>query len=441
MRKHKLRLLCLMLAAVLLLPLSASAAVDESQTYFPVESNTWEGWPEGPDIAAYTGCVMDADTGQILYAKGMDAERYPASITKIMTAILIMDNCDMSSLVTMNEVGMADAYAGSSNITPTHGEIFTVEECLKMILVKSANDVSTQMAAFVAGSVEAFADIMNARAAALGCTHTHFANASGLHNPDHYTSAHDMALIMQEALKYQKFREIVSQQQVVIPETNFSGARYYDTHLEMLKEGRFYYEGTIGGKTGNTDEAMSTLVMAATRNGRTLIGVIMGHGSGEGIIFDMHAILDYGFGNTFPAPAPETTPAPTEAPEEAAAATSVSSGQTETSSEPVSETAVSSSAEAVAGSTETSENTPEEPARPSGSRRKAFLAVIIILVIIIVLLITAGAVSAARERKRRERRRRRREAARRAAEEAAGNQKRNGSRPTSKKRKTGGRTK
>ena len=403
MKKIKWKVWGLVLAVLLLAgaALPAAAQVDEGQTYFEVESNTWEGWPAGPDISAYTACVMDADTSQVLYAKGMDAERYPASITKVMTAILIMDNCDMTSLVTMNEIGMADAYAGSSNITPTYGEIFTVEECLQMILVKSANDVSTQMAAYIAGSVEAFADMMNARAAQLGCTHTHFANASGLHDPNHYTSAHDIALIMQEALKYQKFREIISRLQVVIPETNYSGARYYDTHLEMLKEGRFYYEGTLGGKTGNTDEAMSTLVMAAERNGRTLIGVIMGHGSGEGIIFDMHTILDYGFNNTFPDPAPAATPEPLP--------TAIPAEET-----------VSESAEAADSTSASSENgtpaavTPEPSSEGNGTEpgghRKSYTAVIVILIIILAILVAVGINAAVREKQRRERARRRREA-------------------------------
>ena len=278
--------------------LPASAAVDTAAV-FELTSNTWTNWPQAPDIAADTAVVMDLDTGAVLYDKGKDAQRFPASITKIMTALLILENCsDRNAQVTMTETGMADAYSGSSNVNPTLGEVFTVDQCLEMILVKSANDVSTQMAEYVGGSVQGFADMMNARAAELGCTNTHFCNASGLENNDHYTSPYDMALITREALKQDRFREILGMQSVTIPATNMSGERHYGTHVQMMVPGnQFYYESCIGGKTGYTDISKSTLVAVAQRDGRTLIGVIMGHPDGNLIFQDMGAILDYGFQN------------------------------------------------------------------------------------------------------------------------------------------------
>ena len=201
----------------------AMAAVDPAAS-FQVDSNSWQQWPQAADIQAKTGVVMEAETGAVLYAKGMDAQRYPASLTKIMTALLLVENCGMDQQITMTETGLSEAYPGSSNCSPVLGEVFTAEQCLQMILIKSANDVATQTAEYMGGSVQGFADMMNDRAAKLGCVSTHFTNASGLESTvDHYTSAHDLALITREAIKNDKFRETFGTRYVTIPATNLSG--------------------------------------------------------------------------------------------------------------------------------------------------------------------------------------------------------------------------
>ena len=272
------------------------AAVDPNAS-FQVDSNSWAGWPQAEDVDAKTGIVMEAETGAILYAKGMDAQRYPASLTKVMTALLLTENCSMDEQITMTETGMAEAYPGSSNCSPVLGEVFTAEQCLQMILIKSANDVATQVAEYIGGSVQGFADQMNARAAELGCTNTHFTNASGLESTDHYTSAHDLALITREDLKNEKIREVLGTLYVTIPATNMSAERGYGTHIMMLDPSNpYYYEGCIGGKTGFTDEAQNCLIVCAERNGVTLIGVLMDCTDGTRICQDMAKILDYGFG-------------------------------------------------------------------------------------------------------------------------------------------------
>ncbi|MDO4490435.1 MAG: D-alanyl-D-alanine carboxypeptidase family protein [Lachnospiraceae bacterium] len=295
---------CSLLAAALTVgsAVGVSAAVDVSATTgtYPVESDSWANWPQSPSMLAVTACLMDADTGAILYARGMDVPRFPASITKVMTALVVMEHADLNAQVAFTETGLADAYGGSSNINPTLGEVFTVDQMLQMLLVKSANDVATQLAEAVGGSVENFAAMMNQKAAELGCTNTHFANASGLENDDHYVSAHDMALIMKAAISHDRLREIMNVQSIQVPETNASGARYYDTHLQMLVPGNeYYYEGALGGKTGYTPVSGSTLVMYATRENRTLIGVVMGSQSAQldtnGCCIDMADLFDYGF--------------------------------------------------------------------------------------------------------------------------------------------------
>ena len=277
--------------------MSVCAAVNNGNVC-TVESNTWKGWPQAPDISCGTGVLMDAGTGQILYNKGMYDQRYPASITKVMTSLVAIENSNLDAQVTFTETGMADAYSGSSNIIPQLGETFTMEQCIYMIMLKSANDVSTQVAETIGGSVENFIDMMNQKAAELGCTNTHFNNASGLPDENHYTSAHDMALIAQAALQNETFRQVVSTPHYVVPSTNLSGARDYTNHHKMMLDGeRWYYDGCIGGKTGYTDASLSTLVTFSSRDGMDLIAVVM-YGLGDDAVYeDTRQLLDYGYAN------------------------------------------------------------------------------------------------------------------------------------------------
>ena len=281
----------------LAMPLTAMAEVDVSAS-FEVESDGWEYYPQAPGVSAVTGCVIDADTGAVLYSKGMNAQRYPASITKVLTALVVLQNAQLDDQVVMTETGLADAYEGSSNVVPTLGEVFTVDQCLQMLLVKSANDIAAQLAEHVSGSVAAVADLMNQTAANLGCQNTHFTNAGGLEDANHYTSAYDMALIMQAALTYPRFREIISMTGITIDATNTSEARSYLTHVDMIvPDSPYYYPGCIGGKTGYTDISQCTLAAAAERDGMTLIGVVMGSAGTEQSFIDMAALFDYGFTN------------------------------------------------------------------------------------------------------------------------------------------------
>ena len=295
LQKTAAALLCLLLLIPAAVPVWAD--VDLNAT-FAVDSDYWELWPGSEAISGFTGALMDADTGTILYSKGLDAQRFPASITKVMTALLVLENCALDEQVVMTETGLADAYGGSSNVQPVLGEVFTVEQCLEMLLVKSANDIASQLAEHTAGSVAAFAEMMNARAAELGCRNTHFTNASGLEDDNHYTSARDMALIMQAAIQNSVFRDILMMRSVEIPPTNMSGARYYTSHVYLTDpESSFYYPGCMGGKTGYTPISASTLVCYAQRDGMTLIGVVLGAPETESNARDMTTLFDYGFNN------------------------------------------------------------------------------------------------------------------------------------------------
>lgn len=281
---------CLALLLSLTLILSVFSPVQAAE--FP------SSWPQAPEIAEETGVLMEAATGQILFDKSMDEIRYPASTTKIMTALLILENVkDLSQTVTFTDVITPDLAPGNSTINAQVGEQLTVEECLYGIMLASANEVCTQMAVYVAGSVENFVSMMNERAAELGCENTHFVNANGLPDPNHYTTAHDLARILAAAIQNEDFCRISGSAAYTIPPTNMTPySRNLENSNALIKEGEYHYEGVIAGKTGHTEAAKNTLVTAASRDGMTLVCVVL-RSDGENRFIDTVSLFDYGFEN------------------------------------------------------------------------------------------------------------------------------------------------
>lgn len=297
MRKKVCRFLAGIVAVICMFSgTDVSASQVNNGAIYTIETNAIENWPQGPDVYSETAVLMDAETGMILYNKGMNEKRYPASITKIMTALLALENCTLDEQVTFTEACLADQVAGSGNIGMQVGEVLTMEQCLMAVMVRSANDVATQVAEYVAGSVDAFVDMMNARAQELGCVNTHFVNASGMPDENHYSTAYDMALIFQEAIKNETFLEIIGTQSYTIEPTNMnSESRFFSCHHALVAQSApEYYEGCFGGKTGVTDSSRNTLVSGASRNGMTLIAVAMRADAGE-VVADHIQLFDYGF--------------------------------------------------------------------------------------------------------------------------------------------------
>ena len=290
MKKKILSKSCLAFLLSLALILSVFSPVQAAE--FP------SSWPQAPEIAEETGILMEATTGQVLFDKEMDEIRYPASTTKIMTALLILENVkDLSQTVTFTDVITPDLAPGNSTINAQVGEQLTVEECLYGIMLASANEVCTQMAVYVAGSVENFVSMMNKRAAELGCENTHFVNANGLPDPNHYTTAHDLARILAEAIKNEDFCKISGSASYTIPPTNMTPySRNLENSNALIKEGEYHYEGIIAGKTGHTEAAKNTLVTAASRDGMTLVCVVL-RSDGENRFIDTVSLFDYGFNN------------------------------------------------------------------------------------------------------------------------------------------------
>ncbi len=263
-----------------------------------IQSNSIEGWPTGPKVYAESAIVMDVDTGAILYAKNIDEALYPASITKIMTTMLAIENCSLDERVTFSNNAVNSLPWDCSRIGARVGEVFSLEDCLYAMMLSSANEVCIAVAEHVAGSEEAFCDMMNEKAKELGCTNTNFVNCNGMPDENHKTSAHDMALIAAAAFQNATFRKVTGTLKYVIPTTNMSGEqRYCSQHHKMLKESEeYYYPYAVGGKTGFTQAALNTLVTYATKDDRNLVCVSL-RTNGAQYYKDTATLLDYGFNN------------------------------------------------------------------------------------------------------------------------------------------------
>lgn len=231
-----------------------------------------------PSISAESAVVMDVQSGTILYEKNMDKKQYPASITKVMTALLTIENSSLSETVTYSSNAVTNLESGASNIETKPGEKMSMEDSLYGILLMSANEVCNGVAEHVAGSIDNFVKMMNERAKQLGCKNTHFANPNGLWMKNHYTTAHDMALISRAAYKNPTFAQITGTKRYNTKKTNKSGVRNLYNHHGMLYASTFsqyLYEYCVGGKTGYTSKCRYTLVTYAKKNDTTLVSVIM----------------------------------------------------------------------------------------------------------------------------------------------------------------------
>lgn len=247
-----------------------------------------------PEIQAQGAVLMDAATGNLLYSKEAETKFYPASITKLMTALLVAEKCSLDDTVTFSKTAVTNLESGAVTLGLVEGDKLTVRQSLYGLLLKSANEVANGLAEHTAGSISKFADMMNARAKELGCTNTNFVNPNGLNNSNHYTTPHDMALIARAAFQNGTVSKIASTLSYQIPATQKAAARTISLGHKMLypNDAR-YYQGVIGGKTGYTSLAGNTLVTCAERDGVRLIAVIMKSKSTQ--YTDTSALLNYGF--------------------------------------------------------------------------------------------------------------------------------------------------
>lgn len=294
-------LLCALTLAIQM-PLQVFATVDHNAEFeyrktLPISSNSIENWPEGPQIGAQGAILMEAGTGTILYDKNIHEKLYPASTTKIMTCLLAVEHCSLDEMVTFSPEAVFGIEQGSSNAGIDVGEQISLEECLYIILLYSANEVTAGVGEHVAGSIDGFVDMMNEKAKELGCLNTHFNNTNGLPDENHYTTAHDLALIAQEFFKNETLCKISGTSFYTVNATPTQPDTWdMQNHHKLCKNLAYEYDGFVGGKTGYTNVARQTLVSCAERNGMKLICVVMKEESPYQFK-DTISLFDYGFNN------------------------------------------------------------------------------------------------------------------------------------------------
>lgn len=301
---------CLLLRLLILVPgagcLAEEAGEPREETeepipdsyYYPIESNQIKNWPQGPMIESAAAAVFDMDSSTFLYSKNAESTQYPASITKILTTLILVENCDLDDEITFSEI-VYDLEEGSSHLGIKPGETITLRDAAYGIMLASANDISNGVAEYIGGSLSGFADLMNQKAAELGCVNTHFSNPHGLYSDDHYTCAADMARIAQAAYENPTFREIVTARTYTISKTNITDEERYllNHHKMMQNDSDYYWQYCMGGKTGFTSQCLNTLVTYAEKDGRSLVSVVL-RVNGAGKAYDeSRQILAYGFDN------------------------------------------------------------------------------------------------------------------------------------------------
>lgn len=262
---------------------------------------------EPPEISAQAAILIDSSSGEVFYEKASEQRMFPASTTKIMTAILTLENGNLNDVVTVPYAAISSIPAGYSIAALQTDENLTVNQLLQVMMVHSANDAANVLAFYISGSIEEFANLMNQKASELGMTNTHFSNPSGMQDDNHYTTAHDLAVLMQYCMKDNTFRHLASLKSCTIPTTNKYQERFFNTTNSLLINSEtnvandIFYEFAIAGKTGFTSEAGNCLVSVSNKDGFELICVVLAAGvnaNGSSSKFsDSKKLFEFGYSN------------------------------------------------------------------------------------------------------------------------------------------------
>lgn len=257
-----------------------------------------------PEIHAGAWILVDMNTGRVLFEQNADEKMFPASTTKILTGIMALEMLDMNTVLTATEAAIAPITLEHSSMGIYRGEELTVEQLLYGLLVHSANDAANVLAVAMGGSIEGFADMMNAKAAELGAVNSHFVNPHGFHEEDHYTTARDLSIIAKYAMQNEKFREIVKTTRYNIPPTNkYKTERNLITTNNLISKFKTtanFYSYATGIKTGSTSQALNCLVASAKKDDNEFLSVLMkcpNQGTGETAysFADTKALFEYAF--------------------------------------------------------------------------------------------------------------------------------------------------
>ena len=254
------------------------------------------------DINCSSAILINAKNGDILYEYNAHDKSYPASTTKVLTALLALENeDDYSKEIIPSHYAIYSVPVGSSIAYFSEGENLTFEQVMYGLLLPSGNDAANVIAEEISGSISSFVNLMNTRAKELGAKNTNFVNPSGSHDNKHYTTAYDLSLFAKEALKHDLFRKIISTPSYTMPSTNRSATErtFTNTNKLLAPNHQYYYEYATGMKTGYTSNARNCLIASASRNGVELISVVLGgtttSNNKSAIYTDSRNLLDYGF--------------------------------------------------------------------------------------------------------------------------------------------------
>lgn len=261
-------------------------------------------------IYSESACLLEEETGNVLYDKNMHDRKYPASTTKILTAIIIIENCEYDEMCYVSQNAIDSLKSGYTKANLKAGESFTVEDMLKVLMLQSANEAAVVLAEHMSGSVEEFSKVMNEKAKEIGCTDSNFVNPNGMHDENHYSSAYDMALIGRYSMQNEKFRKLVIEEKVELPDTeiwteddeeNMGKRIFYNTTQLYNKESVYYYPYACGIKAGFTTPAKNCYVGAANKDGKGLITAIMHAEQTEDHLgaryVDTITLFEYGYRN------------------------------------------------------------------------------------------------------------------------------------------------
>lgn len=311
MRKKRL-LLCILLIAILLCNSFTTLAEDSKKTYekmkadsyaIQIDTNQIKGWPEGPSVYADSAIVMDIKSGAVLFGKKIEEKHYPASITKLLTVLIALENASLTDKVEFTQDSVSFLKYDDANIGMRPGEIISMEDALYAVLLASANEVAHAVAECVGtqhlgGNYDTFIEKMNTRSKELGCINSNWINSYGLHNEQHYTCAYDMAKIASAISSNEIFREMMKTSEHKIGATNLVKEErvFQQTHKILNPHSEYYRKNCIGGKTGYTEEAMNTLVTMEENNNMQLVAVVL-YDYGAERYLDTQKMLEYGFNN------------------------------------------------------------------------------------------------------------------------------------------------
>lgn len=259
--------------------------------------------PQNPQIYSESAILVEEKTGKILYEKNIYDRKYPASTTKILTAIIALERCDLREFEKASPQAINSIKSGYSTANIQIGETFTIEQLLDVMMIHSANEAANIIAEHISGSVSEFAKLMNEKAKEIGCLDSNFVNPNGMHDENHYSTAYDMAQIARYCMKNEKFREIVTKMECSLPTTDLWQEErvFKNTNSLMIPGHKYYYQYCNGIKTGFTTPAKNCLIASSNKEGFEVISVVLhAESTPEGLsarYLDTINLFEYGYNN------------------------------------------------------------------------------------------------------------------------------------------------